>query len=224
MIMERVEKLMLKLGIDDMMALNRNAKTEGIITVEASYEGVYAKAWVSMAFSIVCALGDLEAISANVYAVGTYKKIGLKLIIMGHESDAKRAKTLIDSLSLQCVTATSRHMVGFNERMTYANASDKYNEKRSFIVGFGRGAGERIKRTRAVVVQEAVTSEPGTALVLAERGSIVKAAFDGAYTNTRPTRGMKIHANGYESGRAAGRKARTGESEIDSTTKKSIGR
>lgn len=223
MIMAQVEKLMMKLGIDDMMSFAREKRAEDIITVEASYDGVYAKAWVSMAFSIATALGDLECISSNVYTQGTYKKCGLKLLIMGHANDANRAKTLIDSLSLQCIAPMTEHMRMFSLRAPYATASQKYNEKRSFIVGFGRGAAERIKRTRVQVVQEATASEPGTALVLAERGTIVRAAFDQAHPRTTKTRGMQIHASGYEQGKAAGRQARTGESEVGNSSRRAIG-
>ena len=215
MIMGQVEKLMLKLGIDDIMALSTlGEKKEDISSIEIAFEGVYAKSWVHMAYAVVMALGEMRGISATVYGKN-WKKIGLKLIVVGYEADVKRAKVLVDSLSLQCVTATTAHMLDFNVNVWNASASDKYNQKRSFIVGFGAGAADRIKKIRKEVVQEADTATPGTFLILASRAQMVDTRFVEMFQgSTRKTAGMKIRHSGYDSGVVAGRQARTGEQEV----------
>ena len=220
MIMAQVEKLMLKLGLEDVMALTEDKKSEGIITVEVSYEGVYASAWIQMAYAIVLALGDLQAIRSDVYDTVKWKKTGLKIIIVGFVSDANRAKTLIDSLSLQCITAVSRHMK--NEVSSYHTASEKYNIKRSFIIGFGRGAGSRIERIRTEVVNETASSEPGTALVLSSRRTQVAQRFDEIFSRTKTTRATKVVGDGYGAGVVAGRQARTGEASVGRSGSKAI--
>lgn len=218
MIQAKVEKLMIQLGIEDIMSMTEDKKNEDIVTDEFPFEGVYAPAWVRMAYAIVTALGNLEGIASDVYV--NYKKKGMRLTIVGYQSDVKRARTLIESLCLQCLTAVSVHM---KTVPNYCSASQKYNVKRSFIMGFGVGAGERIKVTRHNVVEETNDSTPGTALVLAERGTIVRQRYEEMFTSTRTMRSTKVVIGGYSEGKAAGRVARTGESEVSKNGQRAIG-
>lgn len=223
-VMEKVERLMLELGLDDIMQISRDRTKETVGEMEFVYTGGYAKAFVSMTYCVIRALGDLEAIASNVHNKQG-KKIGLKLIVVGFEGDCNRARILVTSLALQCVTASTAHMNQYKMLYGYtATGTDKYNEKRSFIMGFGEGAATRIRRTRAEVVEEATASTPGTALVLADRNAIVKSEFDARFADRRKTRATSIRSGGYESGVRAGRQARTGiESEVGGSSRKAIG-
>lgn len=212
LLMERVERLMLELGIEDINSLGAPESKTNVVQIEIPYEGVYAKAWVSMAYQIVMALGEMECLSDNVFKPGTYKKIGLKLIVMGYERDLTRAKILVDSLALQCVTALTHHMASV-VRPSW-NATDKYNARRSFIQGFGAGAATRIWNTKTHVVVEMTTETPGTDLVLVKRGEIVREAFEEAFPHRRKARRSRVDLGSYADGEFEGRRARTGETEV----------
>jgi hypothetical protein len=210
MITGQVERLMLKYGIESLAAKERTQET--IVRRYVEFSGVYSKAYIRLAHYVTQAYGSFEGIQSQ---RGTSL---IRYYIVGYESDVDAVITLIDSLALQSITASARYMEQY--RGSWIGQNEKFKIKRSFIVGFGRGAGERIHSTRRTVVKEVEVESPGTALALVDRNVLVKAEFNALYPTVHKARGFQV-GSGYASGRDAGRNARTGETEVG--TRKSLG-
>lgn len=207
---EMAERLMVKYGIDQAMIAARRAAAGGkleekVIEERIFFGGVYAAGLVMMAHYVCTSLGNLRTLKSRGFKES---KKGEYLYVIGFESDVKQAVVLIHSLELQAFSATNRWVSA--QDFTYHTASDKYNERRSFIVAFGRGAGDRIVRTRTEAVKEAEASSPGTELALVNRSQLVQDAYREMYPNTSKGRGFKTTHNGSTAGRAAGQNANTG--------------
>lgn len=99
-------------------------------------------------------------------------------VIIGFEGDCVRLRLLVESLLRQCTTALAKHMrewVRDNASSWYApTPSQKYNQRRGFIIGYGERLEVRIREARRVTVEAADTGEPGTALVLADKAKQVE--------------------------------------------------
>jgi hypothetical protein len=201
LLMAQAEKLMLKFDIQNITAESADKKAEKIITARMDFEGIFAKAYVLMGFSIANGLGSLKCVQSH------YKNTHRILHIVGYESDVERAKTLIQSLQVQAVMALGK----FTKNIpSWYTGSDKFNARRSFIIGFGDEAGIRIANTRRTVIEEEETSTPGTEIVLVNRAARVEDAFDELFSDLRQGRAIKVTV-GYRDGRNAGASANIGQ-------------
>lgn len=127
-------------------------------------------------------------------------------VIVGFESDVERLKMLVQSLITQCNTALTKHVKAWvaerKDSWYTPTASDKYNQRRSFIVGYGERLEDRITEARRATVQEAEVSAPGTALVLVSKSEQVD-----SWVNENMTFSAgRSKRYGYD-GAAAGRRA-----------------
>lgn len=125
-------------------------------------------------------------------------------VVVGFESDVERLKMLVQSLITQCNTALAKHMKAWVAEQYWRtpSASDKYNQRRSFIVGYGERLEDRIAEARRATVQEAEVSAPGTALVLVSKSEQVD-----SWVNENMTFGTGRSKRYGHDGTAAGRRA-----------------
>ena len=209
MIMEQVERLMIKLGLDDLNALMADDTVTGqdIVSVQFDFDGVYARSYVTMVHHIISGMGNLSGVMLKKANKRTGRYTDESFKVYGFKHDVDRAKILVDSLLLQCVNATTQFV---KNNGSYMTASQKYNAKRSFIVGFGSGAGSRIKRNRLTVYE---TAAAGTDIVVANVKKRINDEIERLHS-TKPVRSMKMTANGFHDGYSAGENARTGETSI----------
>lgn len=206
-LMEHAYRLMQKYAIDQAVIDARRAREgkthEAIIEVELVFEGVYRNDMLELGSAVVFALGQMRVMQLK---RDTYTKMW----VVGFESDARQAETLIRSLQVQALLALKSWWYGVRDDRpyTYYRESEKRQARREFVRFFGYGAGGRIRDNRATVIEEVGS---GTELVLVERGKKVDDYVDAK--NLRPNRD-KGYRNGYGGaapGAAAGREANTGE-------------
>ncbi len=138
-------------------------------------------------------------------------------VIVGFESDMDRAEMIVNSILTQCVVALAE----FGKNLwPNLSASQKYNERRSFIFAYGYTVGDRIAATRQRKVQETTTS---TALVLVDRSAKVDTWVDDNMKVGR-ARNRRYTYDGSEAGRAAGARADIGQTATTGTTARALGR
>ena len=207
---EHAERLMVKYAIDQAVIDERRSKqggvSEKIVEVRMDFKGTYRGEMVNLAYSVTQGLGSLRGMQ---YTGGAGKVFSF--YIVGFESDVQQAQILINSLQVQAAVAVR---VWWKEnKATYTGQGSYLEEKarRSFVHGFGTGAGNRVRASRQHVVS---TSEAGTELVLVSR----KAKVD-AHMETKSLRkGRSRNATGQDAaaghGYRAGQNANTGEKSV----------
>lgn len=203
---EHAERLMLKYSIDQAVIDERRSKSGGpaevIVQERIEFTGAYRGEFINLASNVVFGLGTLRALQAT---GGTGKVFSFYLI--GFKSDVEQAKVLIASLLVQSQVAVRAWWKLNKDAYLGRSSYDQEKARRSFVHGFGTGAGARIRASRLTVIQEAVV---GTELVLVSRKSKVDAHM--ATLSTRQSRSR--NATGQDSaagqGYRAGQNANTG--------------
>lgn len=216
----QAERLMIKHGIDraTAMAADSNQKRdEKIVTTPLFFGGTYGEARLMSAFALVRAL-KLQAYKSQAYGIdgaNSHAKrevAGVKLHIIGFESDVRDAVQLIGSLDIQSSVAVKEWAKSQKDAWFWYGPAEKTRAKQTFIRSFGIGAAERITEERRVVVEEASS---GTALVLVSREKQVKAHLDGmSGIRKSRARSRMYDPNGANAGRSAGYNANTGGKSI----------
>ena len=215
-LMAKVEELMIKYGIEqaviDAKRIGATAP-EKIITVKVFFGGSYSKGLLSMGHSIAQGLGTVRTLQrAGVRQRNDAGKIvnGDQLYLIGYESDVKLAAMLINSLQLQCVVALAAWWKR-NDLVPFMGGMDKFVARRTFIIGFGDGAGRRIKDTYRRVVAEETAKSAGTDLVLVDRRKEVDRYTEETF-NPRKARSSSSRYDGGAAGagREAGGRANVG--------------
>lgn len=206
----KAEQLMAKYSIDAAMLDEKRRKAghagEEIITkLGFEAKGSYRVPLTAMMWAIINTQDNIKAYQVK-WSDST------KIYVVGYTSDVEQFLVLITSLEIQALIAM-RAWWGSPEtssRVRHFTGSEKWNERRAFIYGFGAGVATRIRRAKA-----AMAHEPGTDLVLA-RGSKVQAHLDSTMnlkdTKTRNTIKGTHHASG--DGVAAGKNANTGDKTV----------
>lgn len=215
---EAAEAMMLRYGIErtaiEAARLGKDRTAEKIVQGSIFFSGSYARALIGMGTAVVQALGEMSAFyTRNVYNRDSDGKLvkGEELQIVGYERDVEQAKVLIASLQLQAVVAM-QEFVKEHYLWSYMDGTQKFNEKRGFLVGFGQGAASRIRRNKRTIVSEQESKSPGTALALVNRGREVEKYMENIKLGKG--RGMKISGSGQSAGYGAGRNANTGDSAV----------
>lgn len=206
---QRAERLMVKHGIDRATAEAHGAPvTERIVTEQIFFGGAYAKDRMHAATAVARALklrpfySDARGTDASTGKVAT----GVRLSVVGFESDVADAMQLIRSLDVQAAVGAADYMRPFR-RNTWYTAAEKAVMKRSYISSFGSGAARRIEEARSA---EVATAGGGTALVLADRAQRVQAYDLGFRLRNARSRGRLYDGAAGAAGRAAGYNAATG--------------
>lgn len=211
------EKLMLKNGIDRAMLDMSHGKVEEIVVLKYFTRGQFAFEQMSAAISIARALGLQSYYTDARWLKGDSK--GIFVHVVGFESDAADALSLIASLEVQGAIAVK---VWAKTLPSYYSPREKWVAKREYVEYFGKGAAKRIKESRNHIVEEVTT---GTALVLVSRTEKV----DEYYDNLQSDLGIAAKADrrsstgvGMGAGYRAGQNANTGGTAISG--RGSIGR
>lgn len=212
---EHAEKLMLKYGIEQAVINAKRAgkshtSDERMMKVSIEYTGVYAKAVFLAMAGIADAFKTVKTIDASSGKIAT-------LWIVGYESDVEQMKVLITSMQLQLMSALSTWWRTYDA--TGYTAMEKFKARRTFILGFGRGAAVRISESRRVIIAETTAGEPGTDLVLRDRRQLVDDWADAQF-NLTSGKSVKMSSGGYaasQAGYTAGKNANTGEAALKQT-------
>ncbi|WIC89617.1 hypothetical protein SEA_GARDENB_59 [Microbacterium phage GardenB] len=210
-LLEAAAKLMTKYAIDQAVIDERRAKEgkqgEKIVEKMLRFTGAYRGEMLHLCSSVVWSLGTLRGMQA------TWGRNGKEFYfwLVGFESDVAQAELLINSLHLQAMVAVRNWWKANKEGYSYLSNYEQEKKRRSFVHGFGTGAGARIREGRQQAVQEATT---GTDLVLVDRKAKVDTYMDAK--NTRKGRSRTATGNDGAAGQgyAAGKNANTGDKQV----------
>jgi hypothetical protein len=201
---EAAEKMMVKYAIDQAVIDERRAKkggaSEKIVEVRINFTGAYRGELVHLGVCVANGLGTIKPLQ---YTGGTGKVFTLYLV--GFESDVAQAKLLVESLQVQAAVAVRAWWKLNREIYSHMSTYDQEKARRSFVHGFGTGAGNRIFKSRTEAVQAEST---GTELVLVSRRekvtAHVAAAYNVGHARARTATGRDgAAASGYQAGQQA---------------------
>ena len=207
---EHAERLMVKYGIEQAIINERRAQSgkadEKIIQVGITFTGAFRLEYAHLGHMVANGLGSLRCL------MNTFKNKSATLYLIGYESDVKQAGLLIASLQVQAVVATRAWWKVNKQDFSMASSYDQEAARRSFVRGFGTGAGNRIHESRNQEIKEAGT---GTELVLVSREAKVQAHFDSLQKGkARGHGGGKRDWTAASQGYKAGQNANTGEKAV----------
>lgn len=207
---EHAERLMVKYMIDqaviDEHRANGGQESEKIVEHRMDFRGAYRGEILNLGIQVVNSLGGLRAMQ---FTGGSGKVFSLWVI--GFESDVKQAEILINSLQVQAMVAMRAWWA--ERRWSYEGVSSYNQEKarRTFVHGFGTGAGVRIRGSRQQAVQEAGS---GTELVLVGRQAKVNEYMAGKSTRKARVRNATASGSAHGHGIMAGMQANTGDKAV----------
>lgn len=208
-LMAAAEKLMVKHGIEQAMLDAHKAgngqASDQIVQVRMDFTGAYRGEMINLGVAVCRGLGALQNLQ---YSGGTGKVFSLYII--GYQSDVDNAMTLINSLQVQSMVAVKEWWKGSKASYSWQSSYDQEKARRSFVHGFGSGAGRRIHDSRLSVIKEAEATSTGTELVLVNRSQAVQAHFDGIAKGKGRSRTATGRDGAASQGFAAGQKANTG--------------
>lgn len=202
------EKLMVKYMIDQATIDARRAKAgtagEKIVEVAIRFGGVYRGEMIHMGASIAGGLKTIKVMQST--GSGSFT-----LWFVGFESDVAQAKALLESLQIQSMVAVAAWWKLNKSSYQWDTGYDQEKARRSFVHGFGTGAGSRIAASRLQTVTEAGT---GTELVLVSREAKVQAHMDSR--GLRKSRSRTATGRDYAAAQGvhAGKNANTGEKNL----------
>lgn len=166
-------------------------------------KGSYAKAHMYALLGMAKAMG-----MKGFYVPGSST---IKVVIVGHKRDLVDLETLWSSILIQMARGAKRYINGWKLDRWDFTPSERYNAQRSYMVGFGDGVAEILRRVRQDAARELEAVQgPGVGLVLVKKAEVVKHAFDTMYPNLKSGRGMKINGSAHGAGQVDGRNANTG--------------
>jgi hypothetical protein len=211
LLQEKVQELMEQHSIDaaTLDAKRRESGHEGekIVTVMAlSLDGSYRIPLRMLMFVVINTSDNVRGY------VMEYNSKRSDVYLVGYESDVKQLQLLLTSLEIQAAMAMRTWWISPKTvtRTRNFTASQKWNERRGFIVGYAAGV-----RTRIMRVKNAMKSEPGMELVLA-RKSRVDAHVEATVGELKSTKTVVISSsyNANAKGYTAGLNSNTGDTNV----------
>jgi len=206
---EHAERLMVKYMVDqatiDAKRAAAGSYSEKIVEVTVRFSGVYRGEMIHMGSSIARGLKTLRCMQSS----GNGSSFTLWLV--GFESDVAQAKALLESLQIQSMVAVRAWWKENKDAYLHRSGYDQEKARRSFVHGFGSGAGKRVAANRQQTVQEAGT---GTELVLVSRESKVQAHIDAISTRKGRSRNATAGGAANSQGYRAGQDANTGDKNL----------
>lgn len=210
-LMEAAAKLMAKYMIDQAVIDERRAKSgkasEKIIEKHLLFTGAYRGELVHLGHMVASGLGNLRTMQST----GWNKGKTFALYLVGFESDVAQAELLINSLQIQAAVAVRAWWKEHKDEYAWQNSYEQEKARRSFVHGFGTGAGSRIRENRQQVVQE---ESKGTEIVLASRKVRVDEYMDQKKIGKARSRTATGRDWAASDGRVAGRNANTGDKQV----------
>ena len=132
----------------------------------------------------------------------------IAVTIFGYESDLQRTEVLFTSLLLQA----TRDVV--HQRPPAWTGESTTAFRRTWLTGFATEIYRRLTAAERAATERHDASSalrgPSAALVLADRHSVVKKAFEERFTNLQKGRRRRLSGSGFGAGIAAGRRADVG--------------
>jgi hypothetical protein len=210
---EHAERLMLKYSIDQAVIDERRAKkgetSDKIIEHKIEFTGAYRGEMLHLSNSVIDGLGSLSGLQT------TRGDKVFKYWVVGFKSDVDQAVILITSLQIQAAVAVRAWWKAHKEELAGMSSYDQEKARRSFVHGFGTGAGFRLLQSR-VNLHETISK--GTEVVLVSRKEKVE-AYTSDITGGRTARAR--NATGSDgaavAGYAAGKNANTGSKAVGHT-------
>jgi hypothetical protein len=202
-----------KHAIDEIM-LNAAAgnKRDDIITKEYPLSGSYAKAHILM----------LHVLSKPLNCKVIQYKRGTKITakVHGFRSDIERLDILFSSVLIQA----ARQLKPWAKEHTHAGmtAAEKYQRRKSYLIGFGEGAAKKLQESMTTAVEEA--KEPGVGLVLVDRKQQVEDSCRDTFGRLGRARATKTDYAAVGHGQRAGRNADVGSSRVGPGNARALGR
>jgi hypothetical protein len=207
----QAERLMLKHGIDEAMLPGDERPAEQIVKETIFFGGAYARERAEMFFRLVRAVklrGYHTGVGVRDRDILSGKIVnGDRCTVVGYEGDVKSFMELMRSLDVQAAVGLKAWNKSHEWNYWEDNAA-KQLARKSWLYGFGVGAGQRIEESRRVIINEAPT---GTAVALIDREREV-ADWLRANMKLSSGRGRRRTINGSASasGRSAGYSSNTG--------------
>lgn len=206
----KAEGLMVRWGISDAQVdeKRRKGKKAGEKVIEHTFviKGSWARGLMYLAFAVSRGLGTVRALKSAVRG----STMDQRIYFIGFESDVARAITLYESLALQALAARDVWWNGWDRRRQLS-ANERFLAKRQFLASFAQTVEERLTATRAGVEAEV---EPGTALVLVDRGEKVDAWLAEKYPKLGNGKASRGSFHGSREGREAGQRANLGGTQV----------
>lgn len=192
---EAAERLILTYGIERAMADPARQEREQITTIEIRFDDPYSTRKSHLLFRVAKALG---CDSITHHPAGNRRR-HTRATVVGYPSDLEQVELLYTSLLLQSTRDLGK----------VSGLRDTRAQRSAYLLGFADRAGERLEALYAKVVEESTT--PGTALVLADRRSLVEAECQKMFPTAKSYRQSPINLDGYYTGRKAANSADLGQ-------------
>lgn len=213
--------LMTKWSVDEaMLAAHRGVVNRNeVISVVIPVRGVYFKAHMDMLNQLGIAFGFRRVSTGKTWQDKTIKD---RMVWVGFENDLAAAQLLYTSLLVQLEVALRAFVKENDRQFSYASASEKYQMRRSFMIGFNDVVGKRIRESR----KTATDTTPGAGLVLASRSQEIDDKVADLFPNLRVGRGreIRLNATGYSGGKIAGANANLGGTSVSQGARAALGR
>lgn len=189
--------LMVQYGIDDAMLAASGEKKEEIITRVVEIRNPYSKNKIQLLYSVAQSQSCMSIAhpdrSGKSYSRST---------VVGYESDVDRVELLFTSLLLQASGQLTR------VRPDWRDDTSTTVYRKAWFFGFVDEISKRLDAIREHATQQSESARPGTALVLADRDSIVKARFNEMFPRTRDIGSTRlVNAAAYRQGKNAAQNA-----------------
>lgn len=213
--MAQAEKMMIQYGFERAEFNGDNRQDKVMVQVRFACTGTYHLGKVMAYSNIASAYQSVEVLRLKGQGSTTY------LILIGEQGDVDNIVRVLNSLDIQAEHAV-KSWWATNPPATMFGRQDGWKARRDFIVGFGRGAAQRVRESLVEVVREGGT---GTELVLVNRMKDAAAHREALYPVIRHSK-SRMHGGlgGRAAGHAAGLEANIGTKAMGGTSRGSLGK
>lgn len=221
---DKAYELMIKWQIDSALLGNKDPKNDPIQIREVwpTTLRTYSFEYANLIATIADASGSRGLLSKTARKSakgGGYVRTAHTIaIVTGFASDLDAIEILVTSLGRQCEIAVAAAVTKM-PRWEMMTPSEKYNFKRSFIIGFSTRIEMRIKAMRKQTFAGAGT---GTEIAVYDRTKLVD-KFVQDNIKTKETGAKRYGFDGTTAGVRAADKANIGQTDIGAKTTKEIG-
>jgi hypothetical protein len=208
----KAAELMARHNVEQAMLAGRDVKADPVEAKSIILEDPHAKVKALLLHNVAAPLS-----CTILYMPGGSGRKD-KAMLYGHRSDIERVEMLYTSLLLQAVRAVSQVRPDAQRYFNWREGTYEWRKpaaatvasyRRSWLNGFARRVGERLKDATTQAVQE--HGRPGTDVVLRNRLQDAKALMREQYPRTRTANFSANRMDGYSAGQAAGSRADIGQ-------------
>jgi hypothetical protein len=219
-LMQKAEQLMAQHAISEAMLAEGGKLDDEIIMRRIDMKGSYHLGLSALGFAVGRGYGFRLMQSKRSNATG--------VIWIGWKRDVDKAEVILTSLLIQQERAAREYMKRTGEGFEFMTAFEKFNAKRSFMVGFADGVEEKLIAARNVAkkdyAKETGTTSSSMELVLVSRSEQLDKYYDKIPKGKARASRTSYDGSAAGQGRVAGRNADTGGTGVGGGTRGSIGR